>query len=156
RPATTAGAPSGHTVAPAPVSMTPPSLRTAVSPSMTPGPRLAVNRQAEPQAPVAEAAAHHEAEPGPQPTAEPVLRGPMAAPLAPPRSPASAAPAPGAAPGGLNRLFRQATGLMKRSLPDEAPVPAPQPQRTEEAHRAPPQAETGLDIPAFLRRQKNN
>ena len=154
RPATTAGAPSGHTVAPAPVSMTPPSLRTAVSPSTAPGPRLAVNRQAEPQAPAAEA--HHEAEPGPQPTAEPVLRGPMAAPLAPPRPPASAVPAPGAAPGGLNRLFRQATGLMKRSLPEEAPAPAQQPQRAEEAHRAPPQAETGLDIPAFLRRQKNN
>ena len=46
--------------------------------------------------------------------------------------------------------------VMKEDVARAAQAPAPQPQRTEEAHRAPPQAETGLDIPAFLRRQKNN
>ncbi|MGG5821537.1 cell division protein FtsZ [Falsiroseomonas sp. HW251] len=112
-------------------------------------------------APVAAAAMEAEsvqaADPVTLAAAEPVLRAPAA----------SAAPRP-AMPGGggLNNLFRRATGLMRRDLPEAAPPPAqPQPQsavRVEPAAaparpapRVAPQEEMGLDIPTFLRRQSN-
>ncbi|MGG5810394.1 cell division protein FtsZ [Falsiroseomonas sp. CW058] len=84
--------------------------------------------------------------------AEPALRAPAAT-----RAPAQPAPAAGA----FNGLFRRATGLMRRDVPDAAPTPqaAPAPRAEPAAPR--PQArpaqhdEAGLDIPAFLRRQSN-
>ncbi len=75
------------------------------------------------------------------------------------------APAPVSEPASFGSLFRRATGLMRRSLPEaEAPVapapaapraaPAPQPQAARPAP-APAAEEEGLDIPTFLRRQSN-
>ncbi|WP_439551467.1 cell division protein FtsZ [Falsiroseomonas sp.] len=78
---------------------------------------------------------------------------------APATTRAPAAPAP-AQTGGLNNLFRRATGLMRRDVP-EAQAPAPMPARIEPpaaprpVARAPQQDEMGLDIPTFLRRQSN-
>jgi cell division protein FtsZ len=94
---------------------------------------------------------------------EPVLR----APVAPPRpAPAPAAPRAGAG------LFKLATGLMKRGLPEQGlgahatprvePTTGPQPPRQPAAtpaqqrpERPAQQDEMGLDIPTFLRRQSN-
>ncbi|NKC32189.1 cell division protein FtsZ [Falsiroseomonas selenitidurans] len=85
--------------------------------------------------------------------AEPALRAPAVSRQAP-------QPMPPAQPGGLNNLFRRATGLMRRDLP-EGPVPQHVQPRMEPAPAprpvAPPaqQDEMGLDIPTFLRRQTN-
>ncbi|MFC0409202.1 cell division protein FtsZ [Roseomonas elaeocarpi] len=165
QPAARSGPIGAPTIGPVP--MTAPSPMVQSSGSNAPGPvRLAARRPANlDQPPVAEAApsapapvaaepVEEEAPQGPLPTNEPVLRGPLAAP----RAPAPVAPAPTAAPGGLNRLFRQATGLMRRPPVDEPQLQAPavpQAPRAEAAPRAPQATETGLDIPAFLRRQKN-
>ncbi len=90
-----------------------------------------------------------------QQAAEPALRAPAATRPAMTPVPSAAA--------GLNNLFRRATGLMRRDLP-EATAPAPQaprvepvaaPNPTHPAPRVAPQEEMGLDIPAFLRRQSN-
>ncbi len=87
----------------------------------------------------------------PAPTPEPVLRTPSA-PARAPAAPLQTSPAPG----GLNRLFRQATGLMRRQLPEEQPAaPARTDDQPQPVARPASQAEAGLDIPAFLRRQKN-
>jgi cell division protein FtsZ len=87
-----------------------------------------------------------------------MTRAPMAT------RPAAPTPAMG---GGLNNLFRRATGLMRRELPD---MPAHQPQPQTHTVRVEPTApqvarpaprgaqggeEMGLDIPTFLRRQSN-
>jgi len=60
---------------------------------------------------------------------------------------------------GWSSIFRKATGLMQRDLPDQ---PAPQPVQTRSEPAAPaapvratPQEEMGLEIPTFLRRQTN-
>ena len=82
---------------------------------------------------------------------EPALRAPAAI-----RQPTPAAPQPS---GGFRNMFRQATGLMRRDVP-EAPVQAA-PVRSEPtstspaAQRPQPQDEMGLEIPTFLRRQSN-
>jgi cell division protein FtsZ len=88
--------------------------------------------------------------------AEPALRAPVTQ-----HRPATAPQA--AATVGFN-LFKRATGLMRRDLP-EAPAAQPQAgaQRVEpvaaptqrQQPRVAPQEEMGLDIPAFLRRQSN-
>jgi cell division protein FtsZ len=103
----------------------------------------------------------------PQDVAEPVV---LAAPVEAPPLRAPATPPKPAAPaasggGGFNNLFRRATGLMRRELPE---APAPQAHvsvptaRVEPAAptaprqaRVAPQEEMGLDIPTFLRRQSN-
>ncbi len=95
--------------------------------------------------------------PAPAATAEPARRP---APVSmPPQAPASAPAAPMG--GGLRGLFRTVTGasssLMRRNLPEPAPVaprlePVPGPARPA---RPIQQDEMGLDIPTFLRRQSN-
>ena len=137
-----------------PVTLGAPSLGHPVSPSPV---RLPVRRALTEPAPPAEAA-EPMGEDGhdPMPTAEPVLRGPVA----PPR-PAAHAPAAGGLAGGGFNLFRRATGLMKRQFPEDqgtqtAPLGRPVAADPQAAPRVAPPAETGLDIPAFLRRQKNN
>ena len=94
---------------------------------------------------------------------EPVL---LTQPVEPPRAPVvpRQAPAHHMTAGGLNSLFRKATGLMRRELP-EAPVAHPQPQAprldpmvapaARPTVRNAPGEEMGLDIPTFLRRQSN-
>ncbi len=74
-------------------------------------------------------------------------------------APAPVPPLPSAS-ARIGSLFRTATGMIKRSLPEahHAPEPAPQPTRVEPVQRparATQQDEMGLDIPAFLRRQGN-
>jgi cell division protein FtsZ len=82
---------------------------------------------------------------------------PMRAPVGAPRP----NPAPQPAGGGINNLFKRATGLMRRELPDAAPPAAPQVAPRQEAAAPRPvarptqQEEMGLDIPTFLRRQNN-
>jgi cell division protein FtsZ len=89
-----------------------------------------------------------------QPHAEAPLRAPAAAPR-----PAAGAAQPVSV--GINSLFKRATGLMRRDVPDAAPAQqAPAPQRAEPAAPRPvarptQQEEMGLDIPTFLRRQSN-
>jgi len=100
------------------------------------------------------------------PAAEPVT---LATPVEPGlRAPVGTRPAPAPQPavgGAFNSIFRRATGLIRRDLPEapamqpaQAPVaraePAPAPQ-ARPAPRVAPQEEMGLDIPAFLRRQSN-
>ncbi|NKE48391.1 cell division protein FtsZ [Roseomonas frigidaquae] len=102
-------------------------------------------------APMVEAAPGAEAPVSMAPQAEPGLRAPAGT--------RPVAPMPQAQPtGGLNNLFRRATGLMRRDVPEPQMQPAQQP-RMEPAARpvAPPtqQDEMGLDIPTFLRRQSN-
>ncbi|MFT8246274.1 cell division protein FtsZ [Roseomonas sp. BN140053] len=152
RPASPPAGPLGAPVV-APAAQAPHASPAPTGPVRLPMRRAAtVSEPAPVEQHLSEAVEEHD----PTPTAEPVLRGP----LAPPRPPVAAAPTGAAsAQGGLNRLFRQATGLMKRQLPDEPGVAqgpaargAEQPQATP---RAPQATETGLDIPAFLRRQKN-
>ncbi|UFN47418.1 cell division protein FtsZ [Roseomonas sp. OT10] len=134
----TIGAPvAGHPVSPAPVRL--PIRRAA---TVTEAPLVH-------DEPVGREETGHD----PVPTPDPVLRGPAAAPR-----PSAMGSQPTAAGGSLNRLFRQATGLMKRQLGDDAgPQTAPlaRPMEPQAAPRAAAPAETGLDIPAFLRRQKN-
>ncbi|EHM02315.1 hypothetical protein HMPREF9946_01337 [Acetobacteraceae bacterium AT-5844] len=80
-----------------------------------------------------------------------------------------AAPAPVSEPASFGSLFRRATGLMRRTLPEAEmppqaapraaapqaqPVAQPQPQAARPA-QAPAPEEEGLDIPTFLRRQSN-
>ncbi|WP_203073823.1 cell division protein FtsZ [Falsiroseomonas ponticola] len=107
--------------------------------------------------------------PAPAPVAAeppPVVEGPVVMAQqaevglrAPATTRAPAAPAPAQA-GGLNNLFRRATGLMRRDVPEaQAPV-APvarvePPAAPRPVARAPQQDEMGLDIPTFLRRQSN-
>ncbi|MDI3307754.1 MAG: cell division protein FtsZ [Acetobacteraceae bacterium] len=96
--------------------------------------------------------------PAPAATAEPARRP---APVS--TAPQAPAPAPAPMGGGLRGLFRTVTGaasggLMRRNLPEPAPVaprlePVPGPARP--ATRPVPQDEMGLDIPTFLRRQSN-
>ncbi len=93
--------------------------------------------------------------------AEPVSMAQQAEPgLRAPAGTRPVAPMPQPQPtSGLNNLFRRATGLMRRDVP-EAPVqPQQQQPRMEPAARpaATPaqQDEMGLDIPTFLRRQSN-
>ncbi len=86
------------------------------------------------------------------PQAEPGLRAPAGTrPVAPMPQPQPT--------GGLNNLFRRATGLMRRDLPEAPMQAAPQPRMEPAAARpaaAPTQQdEMGLDIPTFLRRQSN-
>jgi len=89
--------------------------------------------------------------------AEPIATAPA---VEPPQRP-TPAPSQG---GGLGGLFRKVTGgsgLMRRTLPEATPAPAPVAPRIEAVPEAPrpartaPQDEVGLDIPAFLRRQTN-
>jgi len=98
------------------------------------------------QVAAAEPVAYHQA--------EPALRAPVAARPAP-------APVP-AAGSGFGSLFKRATGLMRRDLPEAAAQPEAAPIRVEPAAAPPPRAqraasqeEMGLDIPTFLRRQSN-
>jgi cell division protein FtsZ len=80
---------------------------------------------------------------------EPGLRAPVANRPTQPPQPVSA---------GINSLFKRATGLMRRDLPDAAPVQqAPRPEQPAPRPVAQPtqQEEMGLDIPTFLRRQSN-
>ena len=58
--------------------------------------------------------------------------------------------------GGLRSLFQQATGLMRRQVPDGAGAESEgqDPQRAAPS-RQPPAEEMGLEIPTFLRRQSN-
>ncbi|HEY4251848.1 MAG TPA: cell division protein FtsZ [Roseomonas sp.] len=84
-------------------------------------------------------------------------------PLQPPAPRAPTAPPPAAARAGIGSLFRTATGLMRRSLPDAAPAPAQAAAPRQAAHAEPRfaaeprsgQDEMGLEIPTFLRRQSN-
>jgi cell division protein FtsZ len=94
------------------------------------------------------------------------IEAPVVMQEAPLRAPAMTRPvtpvAPPAAPGGFNTLFRRATGLMRRDVPEHA---APQPQHAptrmepsaapQPSMRPAPQDEMGLEIPTFLRRQSN-
>jgi cell division protein FtsZ len=147
-PAPAMRAPAGFTprvaAAPAPAAMRPAQAYVAPQP-VAPAPAPAV-AEPQPAAPAAE---------GPvvlAPQAEVGLRAPATT-----RGPAPAAAAP---TGGLNNLFRRATGLMRRDMPEAAPV-AEAPARVEPppapraVTRAPQQDEMGLDIPTFLRRQSN-
>jgi hypothetical protein len=97
----------------------------------------------------------------PEAYAQPLQPPPAPAPAPILRAPAAPAPAP-AAPAGspFRRVFQSMTGLgeaMRRKLPgDAAPRPeptlAPPPPVREPARTA---EDSGLDIPAFLRRQNN-
>jgi cell division protein FtsZ len=155
-PAQPTRAPTGFTprvaAAPAPAAMRP--AQTFVAPA-----------QVAP-APMHVAPVQHVAQPEPQQVAEPVVLTQPAEPAlrAPAARPAAAPQAQPQAAGGLNNLFRRATGLMRRDLPEaqahhaqpQAPrvepmaAPAARPQA-----RVAPQEEMGLDIPTFLRRQSN-
>jgi cell division protein FtsZ len=86
-------------------------------------------------------------------------------PLQPPAPRAPTAPMPAAGPrAGFGSLFRTATGLMRRNLPE---APAAAPAAVPARHAAPQseprfgaeprssQDEMGLEIPTFLRRQSN-
>lgn len=127
----------------------------AVAPAPAPAPRMvaAVEAGQAAEAPVylAPVASRPEGVAGMEPL-QPTPRAPTA-PAAP--QPAAAARA------GIGNLFRTATGLMRRSLP-EAPVAAPVAPRhaapVAEPRFAEPrsgQDEMGLEIPTFLRRQSN-
>jgi len=98
----------------------------------------------------------------PQPMPVQAAPPPVAAPAAyQPQQPSLPEPGQG---GGWRGLFRNATGLMRRSVEEQAPAPQrsepvasqqprpPQPMRP--AQQAQPD-EMGLDIPTFLRRQSN-
>ncbi len=102
--------------------------------------------------------------PAAMPGADPTRRMQPARPMGQPAQPA----APPARPGGLRGLFQQVTGsggggLMRRNVEVEAPPPArAEPPATLVIHpsdarrTAPQQAEMGgMDIPTFLRQQKN-
>jgi cell division protein FtsZ len=150
------------TVAPAQPTRAPNGFtpRVAAAPMAAPAPaalRPAQTYVAPAAAPAAE----------PEDLAEPVMLATpveVPAPRAPAVPPRPAAP-PAATGGGLNSLFKRATGLMRRELPEQ---PAPQAHATVPTARvepvaptAPrqariaPQEEMGLDIPTFLRRQSN-
>ncbi|MBU8546578.1 MULTISPECIES: cell division protein FtsZ [Roseomonadaceae] len=136
-------------------------------------PRVAAQPHSQPQAqPGAMRPAQTYAAPNPAPVAEAVVAPVAEAPvtLAQPAEPAlrapagtrqPAAPMPQAQPGGLNNLFRRATGLMRRDLPEApqhhaAPAPRMEPAAAPRPVTAPAQQdEMGLDIPTFLRRQSN-
>ncbi|MBE9603665.1 cell division protein FtsZ [Acetobacteraceae bacterium H6797] len=110
------------------------------------------------QAPMAEP----QAEPtvGFQPaTPAPAAPAPAEAPL---RAPVSARPAAPAAPApaAFGSLFRKATGLMKRQMPEGHYEPQAEhqaPRQQQPQAQAPQQRseDMGLDIPTFLRRQSN-
>ncbi|NGM19955.1 cell division protein FtsZ [Roseomonas stagni] len=148
-PAPAMRAPGGFTprvaAAPAPAAMRPaqPYVAPVAPQPVAPAP---APMEAAPVAPVAE---------GPVVMAQQAEVG-----LRAPAVTRAAAPPAAAQPGGLNNLFRKATGLMRRDVP-EAQAPAPAPQRIEPpaapraVTRAPQQDEMGLDIPTFLRRQSN-
>ncbi|MCO6418560.1 cell division protein FtsZ, partial [Siccirubricoccus sp. KC 17139] len=99
--------------------------------------------------------------------AEPAMASPAAeAPRrqAPLVAQPSVAPPPTPASGGLRGLFQTVTGragpsaLLKRTLTEPTPPPVaprvePTPVRAQP--RPSPEAEVGLEIPTFLRRQSN-
>jgi hypothetical protein len=102
------------------------------------------------------------------PHAEPVTLAPEPQ-LRSPAMPRPVAPPPSTGRGGGSRLFKIATGisgLMRREMPEaSAPQSAPpvvhapavraEPVMQQPPQRPLPPEETGLDIPAFLRRQSN-
>ncbi len=122
----------------------PTALRPVQAYAAPAAPQYAAPVEAAPEAPVV---LSQVAEPAPRMAVPP---RPMAPVVAPPST------------GGLNNLFRRATGLMRRDVPEAAPAPAPvATQRMEPAAAPRPvarptqQDEMGLDIPTFLRRQSN-
>jgi cell division protein FtsZ len=134
------------------------AAQTAVPGAMRPAQPYAAPAPAQPAQPMAQAPVEM------APQAEPpVMLGhphaePMRAPVGAPRPGPAQQPA-----GGFNSLFKRATGLMRRDLPEAAPVQAPPaaaPARQDAAAPRPvagptQQEEMGLDIPTFLRRQSN-
>ena len=121
---------------------------------------------------------YEEHEQAAQPDRAPVVLGPAAMPGADPTrrmqpvrpmgQPAAQPVAPPARPGGLRGLFQQVTGssgagLMRRNVEAEAPPPARVEQpatlviHPSDARRTSPQQSEmgGIDIPTFLRQQKN-
>jgi len=124
----------------------------AMRPAQTYAAPQPLHQAPQPAAPMAEATQMAEAPVSMAPQAEPGLRAPAGTrPVAPMPQPQPT--------GGLNNLFRRATGLMRRDVP-EAPVQPQQQPRMEPAAARPvaapaQQDEMGLDIPTFLRRQSN-